>query len=225
MKSRKVKIIIFSILTAIVSGFLFLLMIAMTLSPIVRKYTVTNSTNKSLYLTPLMQFSVNEFSLEEASKDAGRMKDYIKQVDNFSILSQYLLFSPPALPSFAKKDIKVNPNSKLVFYIDYEDIKQEEGLQILLIKDKQNNYYYKDADFWESDNVTDINLLQVAPKNLIEAKDNGSGSFSVWFITICMITLILLPPYFLINSIKLLRKEKKDSLQQPFAASGGDVVN
>lgn len=212
-------------MTVIVTGFLSLLMIAMTLFPIVRKYTVTNNTNESLYITPLMQFGVGGFSLEEDWENADRMKDYIKQVDNFSILSQYLFYSPPALPAFVIKDIKINPNSKVVFYIDYENIKQEGGPQIILIKDKQSNYYYKDANFWESDKVTDINLLQVAPKNLIEAKDTSSGSFRMWFITICLLTLMLLPPYFLIKNIKLLRKEKKASLQQPFAASGGDVVN
>lgn len=222
MKSRKVKIIVFSILTVIVTGFLSLLMIAMTLFPIVRKYTVTNNTNETLYITPLMQFGVGGFSLEEEWEDADKMRNYIKQVDNFSILSQYLLYSPPALPAFTIKDIKVNPSSKVVFYIDYEDIKQEGGPQILLIKDKQNKYYYKDANFWESDNLTDVNLLQVAPKNIVEAKDKASSSFGMWFITICLLTLILLPPYFLIKNIKLFRKEKKASLQQPLSLSVKD---
>src|SRR5690554_2340720 len=203
-------------------------MIAMTLLPIVRKYSVTNNTNKTLYVTPLMQFGVGAFSWEdeweEEWEDADKMKNYIKQVDDFSILSQYLSYSPPALPAFTKKDIKVNPNSKVVFYIDYEELRQERGPQILLIKDMQNNYYYKDANFWESDNLTNVNLLQVAPKNLIEAKDKASGSFRIWFITICLLTLILLPPYYLIKNIKLLRKEKKASLQQPLAAMGADVV-
>src|SRR5690554_3020187 len=102
MKSRKVKIIVFSILTVIVTGFLSLLMIAMTLLPIVRKYSVTNNTNKTLYVTPLMQFGVGAFSWEdeweEEWEDADKMKNYIKQVDDFSILSQYLSYSPPALP-------------------------------------------------------------------------------------------------------------------------------
>lgn len=220
MKSRKVKIIVFSILTVIVTGFLSLLMIVMTLFPRVTKYSVTNNTNKTLYVTPLMQFG----AWEEEWEDADKMKNYIKQVDDFSILSQYLLYSPPALPAFTKKDIKVNPNSKVVFYIDSEELRQERGPQILLIKDMQNNYYYKDASFWQSDNLTNVNLLQVAPKNLIEAKDKASGSFRIWFITICLLTLILLPPYYLIKNIKLLRKEKNTSLQQPLTAMGADVV-
>jgi hypothetical protein len=200
-------------------------MIGMTLLSIVRKYTITNNTNEPLYITPLIQFGVGGFSMEEEWEDADKMKDYIIQVDNFSILSQYLFYSPPALPAIAYKDIKVNQNSKVDFYIDYDDLKQEGGPQVLLIKDKQNNYYYIEANFWESDNITDINLLQVAPKNLIEAKDNGNSSFRVWLITICLIILILLPPYFLIKNIKLFRKEKKASLQQPFATNSGDVLN
>jgi hypothetical protein len=189
-------------------------MIGMTLIPIVRKYTITNDTKELLYITPLMQFGVGGFVMEEEWEDANKMKDYIKQVDNFAILSQYMTYRPPSLPAFVRKDIKVKPNSKVVLYIDYEDINQEGGPQILLIKDKQNNYYYKEADFWESDIINDINLLTDAPKNLIESKEKSSGSFRMWFITICLLILILIPPYFLIKNIKLLRKEKKASLQQ-----------
>ncbi|MDG1279302.1 MAG: hypothetical protein P8O16_18635 [Algoriphagus sp.] len=212
MKSRKLKILAFSILTVIITGFMSFLMIGITLFPIIRKYTVTNDTNELLYITPLMQLGVGEFLLEEELEDVDRIKDYITQVDNFSIINQYLFLIPPALPAFLIKDIKVNPNSNAVFYIDYESIKQEGGPQILLIKDKQNNYYYKYANFWESDKITDINLLHISPKKLIDSKDTSSGSFIKWFITICLLILILLPPYFLIKNIKLLRKEKIASL-------------
>ena len=188
-------------------------MIIMTLFPIVRKYTLTNNTNESLNVTLLMQFGVGAFSMEEIWEDEERKKNYIKQIDNLTILNQYLSYSPPALPAFTKKDININPNSKVVFYIDYEDIKQEGGPQILLIKDKQNNYYYKEANFWENDNITDVDLLNLAPENLIKAKDKCSGSFRMWFVMIFLLTLMLLPPIFLIKNIKLYRKEKKASLQ------------
>ena len=96
---------------------------------------------------------------------------------------------------------------------NYEDIKQEGGPQILLLKDEQDNYFYKEANFWESDKITDISLLQ-APDNLIKSKENSSGSLRQWFIITSLFTLILLFPYLLIRNIKLLRKEKKASLQQ-----------
>ena len=212
MKKRKVKIIVYSILTLFVSGFLSIVIIGVTLLPIVRKYTVTNNISKSFYITPLMQFGVGGWDLEEEWENADKMKKYIEKVDDFSILSQYLFYSPPALPTFARKDIKVNPNSKVVLYIDYENIKQEGGPQILLLKDEQDNYFYKEANFWESDEITDNSLLQ-ALDNLIKSKENGSGSVRQWFIITFLFTLILLFPYLLIRNIKLLRKEKKASLQ------------
>jgi len=208
MKKRKVKIIIFSLLTVFVSGFFTLLLIGITLIPIVRKYTVTNNTKVVIFITPLIQFGVSGFSMDEEWNDSDKMKEYVRQVDNFSIISQYLSYRPPALPSFVSKDIKINPNSEVVFYIDYEEIKQEGGPQILLIKDNQNKYCYKDADFWESDIISEMDLLQAAPKTLIKSKDTNKGSFISWLIVICLLTLIILFPFLLIKNIILLKNER-----------------
>lgn len=213
MKRIKVKIFVFSILTVFIYGLLTLMIIGITLIPTVRKYTVTNNTNEVVYITPFIQFGVSADSMEEEWDDLNKMKEYIKQVDNFSILSQYSSYSPPTLPTFKRKDIKVNPNSKVVLYINYDELKQEGGPQILLIKDNQNNYFYKDADFWESDIIMDKNSLQIASKNILETKEKSNSSLRSWFLIISILIVILLFPYLLIKNIVLLKKEKKANLQ------------
>ncbi|MBE0424820.1 MAG: hypothetical protein IBX66_12945 [Lutibacter sp.] len=225
MKNRKVKIIVFSILSVFISGFLLLILVGMTLLPITRRYTVLNETNEVIYITPLMQFGIASFALEDEWDDKKKMKDYIEQIDDFSILSQNLTYSPPAFPAFNVRDIKVNPNTKTFLYIDYEQIKQEGGPQILLIKDNQNNYYYKEANFWENDIITDKSLLNKASKNIIDAKENERSSLISWLMIFCIVAPIALFPYLLIKNIKLQRRERKSSLQKSFAAINGDVVN
>lgn len=213
MKRRKVKIIIFSILAVFVSGFLSFLIALTLLLPIVRKYTVINNTNESFYVTPLMEFGVGFWSLEEELEDADKMKKYIEGVDDFSILSQYLFYSFP-LPTFIRKDIKVNPNSKVVIYIEYDNIKQENGPQILLLKDEQDNYFYKGANFWKSDEIVDKTLLQVAPNNLIKSKENSDGTLWNWIVITTLFSLTILFPCLLIREIILLRKEKRVNYKQ-----------
>jgi hypothetical protein len=195
------KIIGYSILTFIFAMIFALSLLLSAVFTIVRRYTVTNNTNEVLYCTPLKYLGGGNV-WEEDEWEVIHTKE-------FSVLHQYLFYSDALalFPAFLQTDIKVKPNSNVVFYINYEDLNQRNTPDILLIRDKHNNYYYHEADFWSSNIITDKNLLEIAPDNLIKSKDDGGGTS--WMIIIFLLSLCILFPYLLVKNVKALRKTKK----------------
>src|SRR5690554_4274099 len=131
MRKYVLRIILYSILTIFISGFFFLLFVLVSLLPIVRKYTIHNKTNEIVYVTPLMEFGNGVFNSEDIFT-----KIYIENTSNLTVLSQFMNYSPPAIPSLRNFDIKIKPNGNKVLFIDYEQLKQEAGPELLLIKRK-----------------------------------------------------------------------------------------
>lgn len=209
MKKRTVKILVFSFLTVIISGFLTLILLIASISPVVIRYTVINNTNETFYITPLMEFGVNSDSMEEAWKDEAKMKEYIKKNNHFSVLSRYLFRGRPTIPSLIVKDIELKSNSEVVLLIDNEELKQENGPQILLIKDKRNKYFYMEAEYGGSNTIFEKNSLNKAYKNLIKAKERSHNSAILWFMLLFTTAIILLFPYLLLKNVILFKEERK----------------
>lgn len=199
---KKIKIIVFSLLSVFISGFVFLLMVGFTMIPIIRKYSVINETNEIFYVTPLIKQGVSLGEIEEL-RGENKMHEYLEQIDWMRVLQQYSFFSNPAIPAFTDKDIRLNPNSRIELYIDYEEIKQENGPKILLIKDTLGNYFYKHAWFFGTDTIKSKRSLSISPENIVKEKDSGGDMFGVQIMMMILsITLIILFPYLLIKSIK-----------------------
>ncbi len=141
----------------------------------------------------------------EESED--QINAYISQLDDLRITPQYLFNSFPVVPSFQNKDIKVKPNSKTYLYILFESINQTYGPHILLIKDKENKYYYKRSDFWESDTLDDVSSFKEASANLILAEEEGELPPVLWVILTVLVASLVFR-YFLFKNVKLLRNEE-----------------
>lgn len=210
MRKRKIKILVFALLTFFVSSNIFLLLLEETLHPVVRKYTVVNNTNENIYITPLMRFGIYGSDGDDF-KDIDFARLYVEVItDQLGILSQYLYYqSPPAINTYKRTDVQVKPQSSKVLYIDHGEIRQEEGPQVLLVKNEQGEYYYKFAHYWSRDTIHSISSLYEASESMIESKEDDSFILFLWAFYTVLILIALVFPYFLIRNIRLYRKEIK----------------
>jgi hypothetical protein len=207
MKSKKLTTYI--VLTAVVTPLMAFLLMGLLLLPVIRRYTVINNTSETFYITPLMKFGLNYDLADELERDAGNLRKYIEKDAGFSILSQYLFYTPPAFPTFKNSSIELKPRSRVVFYIDYEQLKQEGGPMVLLLKDQEGKYYYKETNFWDKEVIDKKSGLRKATDNIIRAHETGQSISMEWISLLVATFLFLLFPLLLIREVRRLKKIKE----------------
>jgi hypothetical protein len=214
------------ILTLLLPVFLLSLMILVGdfSIKIIRRYTVINNTDKTIYITPLIKYSGFDakycekgFSLEEnccrrdtifgrceIAKDSEIYLAAVKDTE-FQVLPQYLFYKDilPGLVPLNQTNIQVPPKGKHIFYINYEDLKHEMGPKILLIREN-NNYYFLSANFWKSDTIESLSGLNKASNKIIRSVpvDSDLGVFvrvCVFYYILFLIVFII--PYWLIRTL------------------------
>lgn len=183
---------------------------------IIRRYTVINNTDNTIYITPLIKYRGFDakycekcFSLEENGcwrdtiygrceivEDSEIYLAAVKDTD-FQVLPQYLFYKDilPDLVPFNQTNIQVPPKGKHIFYINYEDLKHEMGPKILLIREN-NNYYFLSANFWESDTIESLSGLNKASNKIIRSVPAGYNLGM--FVRICVLHFLLFLVAFII---------------------------
>lgn len=160
-----------------------LVLLAIGLLPVVRRYTVVNRGSESIYVTPLIHFRAG---------GAGEDDEEPAQVVEYSVLSQYSAYQLPALPAGQSADLLVPAHGERALFIDYEDLKQETGAQVLAVRTATSRLGYVPADFWERTVVDRAALLPASAA--MRAAVAGSGGNKGWIIPTVLLLLAVLFP-------------------------------
>jgi len=189
---------------------------------IIRRYTVINNTDKTIYITPLIKYhgfdakhcekcsSLEENGCWRISGGCHIVEDseiYLAAVKDteFQVLPQYLFYKDilPDLVPLNQTNIQVPPKGKHIFYINYEDLKYEVGPTILLIREN-NNYYFLSAEFWGSNTIESLSGLSKAPNKMIRSVSDHSDLEI--FVRVCVLhfwlfLIAFIIPYWLIRTL------------------------
>ncbi|MCC2545359.1 hypothetical protein LJY25_02795 [Hymenobacter sp. BT175] len=204
-KPRTSRVELYFTLTFTVSALCLLALVAGTLLPVVREYRVINLTDEVVYVTPLLHSNGDQQANEEETTDTPARLAGVY----FAVLSQFASFSGPALPALNPKDLPVPPKGSRAIYIDYEDLKQEDGAQVLLVRSAGGQYRYLEADFWEQDRISSLDRLAPATGTMLAAHERASAGLICWLLPLICLALTFLFPVLLIRETRNRRREKR----------------
>ena len=151
------------------SGPLLLLLLATGLLPIVRRYTVVNGSNEAIRVTPLIHYRADDGGADADDEEPAQVAEY-------AVLSQYSAYRLPAWPAGQSADLLVPAHGERALFIDYEDIKQETGAQVLVVRHANGRLGYLPADFWERTTVDHTPLLPRATAAMGAAVARSGGN-------------------------------------------------
>lgn len=151
------------------SGPALLLLLVTGMLPVVRCYTVVNRSSESIYVTPLIHFRT-----DDRGPDAD--DEVPAQVPAFSVLSQYSAYQLPAWPAGQSAGLLVPAHGERALFIDYEDLKQETGAQVLVVRTARSRLGYLPADFWERTVVERTSSLPAATAAMRAAVAGSHGN-------------------------------------------------
>ncbi|MFD2717688.1 hypothetical protein ACFST9_03105 [Hymenobacter monticola] len=135
-------------LSMLASAPALLVLLALGLLPVVRRYTVVNRGSETIYVTPLIHFS-GEGEGAGAAAASGAGAEDPARVAQFSVLPQYSTYQFPAWPAAQEAELPVPAGGERVLFVDYEGLRQEDGAQVLVVRRASGPAGYLEADFWE----------------------------------------------------------------------------
>lgn len=202
MSYKNKSVFTYALLTLFISGFSMFILFNTLFNTRIENYVLVNQTNETLYASLILLPNTSNNKGFSASDQNARMHGYnlLKPVDITP--KQFLSQNLPALPSFHKKDIRLNPQSRIEFYLDFDEISLQNKHQIVLIKNEENNYYKLDVNFKATSYVIEKDDLNIkATESMINILEKSSGNIWSWLFLLIYIFLILFFPYLLFKTV------------------------